>query len=266
MSTERNKEKTLMLFHRSYRKLPGSFLISLIQFVLLAVPFSVLTLFFYPDFTLAMCRGVGYVIAAELPQAMVQISTTPFIDSIGNISFLYLSGGHPTFYFSLANAIVCLLLLLILLNMKSSLPSVIFLIIIASIHLISSLFFVFVPDRFPYEVVDYSRLYMLQEISIWFFTPLIMGFGIMPLPSTLAAKIVTIAITYIYSLLFGFIRYTVFLYILAKASLIYMALLFFAFGPLIDFVYIVGIYSFHVARLAHRIKDDYRLWKWQYLS
>jgi hypothetical protein len=103
---------------------------------------------------------------------------------------------------------------------------------------------------------------MIQQISIWFFVPLIMGVGVMPLPGTIMSKIATMIVTYIYSLAFGAFRYVVFLFILSKISLLYMSILFFVLGPLLDFVYVVGIYSVYVTKLAARIQEDYSLWKW----
>jgi hypothetical protein len=43
-----------------------------------------------------------------------------------------------------------------------------------------------------------------------------------------------------------------------------MALLYFAFGPLIDFVYIVGIFSIYSNRLAEKLQGSIKAWKWLY--
>jgi len=91
-----------------------------------------------------------------------------------------------------------------------------------------------------------------------------MGLAVLPLPSSLVSKCVTLGITFCYSLVFGTLRYAVFLFVLTKASLLYMAVLFFVLGPLVDFVYIVGIYGVHVTRLAKKMRGDYASWKWSY--
>ena len=263
-----NKDsKSIILFHRSYRKLPGSFLGFLLQFILFTLPFSIITFFYYPQFTTFICQIAEYVLEPYFTPDTVRIIGVEYIDFIGNISsisFLDLPGMVPAFTFSLMNALVCLVVLIILPRIDKAKPLIIFLIIVASIHMVSSLFFLFFPTSFPYVASDYSRLYMLQHVSIWFFVPIIMGLAIMPLPSSIPIKIFTMIITYINALVFGTIRYVVFLFILAKVSMIYMAILFFVLGPLIDFVYIVGIYSLHVNRLANKIKGDFNLWKWQY--
>lgn len=260
-------EKRIILYHRSYRKLPGSLTLFFLQFLLFVAPFTVATVLYYPEMTSFICNVADVILSPYFIPDTVKIDGVEFIDIIGNIavvSFLNLPGQMPSFYYSLVNAIVCAVLILFLPLVNRAKPLMIFLTILAAMHLVSALFFIFVPYLFPYTASDYSKLYMLQQVSIWIFVPIIMGIAIMPLPSSPVAKILTMIITFINMLLFGTVRYIVFLYILSKISLIYMAILFFALGPLIDFSYIVGIYSLHATDLAKKIKGDFKIWKWQF--
>jgi hypothetical protein len=131
------------------------------------------------------------------------------------------------------------------------------------IHTVSSLYFLLFPAYFPYTGSDYSQLYMLQEVGIWFFMPVIMGLAILPMPASILYKAGIMLLIYLYSLLFGLVRYIVFLMIISKISMIYMAVLFFALGPLIDFLYSVGIYSLYVNKIARRLAEDFSIWRWQ---
>jgi hypothetical protein len=88
--------------------------------------------------------------------------------------------------------------------------------------------------------------------------------ALMLLPAPFLPKLMLILFALLYSFLFGTLRYVIFLFIIHEFSSIYMALLFFAFGPLIDFVYIVGIYSFYSSRLAESLKSSEAVWKWSY--
>jgi hypothetical protein len=99
---------------------------------------------------------------------------------------------------------------------------------------------------------------------MWLFIPLILGMAFLPLPASIFPKLLLIAFALIYSVIFGTLRYIIFLFIISKFSVIYMALLFFAFGPLIDFVYIVGIYCFYTSKLAKNLKGSETVWKWLY--
>lgn len=233
---------------------------------MLAVPFSLATLFFYPQLTKVVCVITDAVISPFFPPDTVKLVRVDYIKSIGDISFLDLPGVFPSYAFSLLNAVGCLAFLLLLPRIERIKPVMIFLMVIFSIHLISAVFFIFAPAAFPYDAVDGSRLYMLQQISIWFFAPLIMGLAVMPLPAQPSAKAFTMLLTYLYSLVFGTVRYAVFLFIMAKLSMLYMAVIFFALGPLADFIYIVGIYGVYVTQLTNKLKGDLNIWKWQFSS
>jgi hypothetical protein len=254
--------KSVILYHRSYRKISGSVGSFFLQFLFLALPFSLIIALFYPEITRAVCLIAHVTLSPYFPLDTVRIIETPYV--IGDISVIHLPGRFPSILTSLINAIVCLILLVCLPKIEKAKPLITFCIVVAFINFASSLFFLFSPHRFPYELADYSELYIKQQIGIWFFVPVIMGFAMLPLPSSLISKSMTMLLTVFYSLVFGTVRYVVFLFILAKVSLLYMAMLFFVFGPLIDFVYIVGIYSIHAMRLAKKIKGDFGFWKWSY--
>lgn len=266
MWNRKTNGKSVILYHRSYRNLPGSTGLFLLQFLFLAIPFSVLTVLFYPQITHVICLIAESVLSPFFFSDSIRIVEAPLIEIIGKISLLDVPGKLPTFNLALGNALVSLLFLIFLPRIETGKPMIIFSVMVSSLHLISSLFFLIIPSQFPYDAADYSQLYMIQQISIWFFVPLIMGFAILPLPSALILKCFIMGITYTYSLVFGTVRYAVFLFILAKASLIYMPILFFVFGPLIDFIYIVGIYSIHITRLSLKLKGDFSLWRWRYSS
>jgi hypothetical protein len=67
-----------------------------------------------------------------------------------------------------------------------------------------------------------------------------------------------------YSFIFGFVRYAVYLVLLVKASTLYMAVLFFTFGPFFDFLYLVCIYSMYMNALTKRFDNRKRGAEWQW--
>jgi len=254
--------KSVILYHRSYRKIAVSAKPFVLQLVCIALPLSLIVVFFYPEITRTVCRIAVQVLSPYFDKDSLRIVSYPYI--IGNGHYLALPGKFPSAVFSLVNTIFSLLMLLLLPNINRLKPLLILGTVLSFILFISAMFFLLVPDQFPYQASDYSDLYIKQQISIWFFVPVIMGLGVLPLPASLPSKIFTMLISFVYSLIFGTVRYVVFLYIIGKISLIYMAVLFFALGPLVDFVYIVGIYSCYTTRLAKKIKGNFTLWKWSY--
>lgn len=254
--------KSVILYHRSYRKISGSPWTFLLAFVCIALPLSLAIILFHPEISRMLSLVAQAVLTPYFPQDTLRIIESPYITR--NVFLLELPSAYPTLLFSIGNALASLALLALLPGITRAKHVFIFLIVVAFINFLSSLFFTFFPYRFPYEAVDYSELYIKQQLSIWFFVPVIMGLAVLPLPSTLASKVATILFTVCYSLVFGTARYAVFLFVLSKISLLYMAVLFFVLGPLIDFVYIVGVYSVHVAWLAKKMKGDFATWKWSY--
>ncbi|WP_371381303.1 hypothetical protein [Sporomusa aerivorans] len=254
--------KSVILYHRSYRKLPGSVQLFLLQFVCMAVPLAALTAYNYPKLTHAICLLAETILSPFYAHDTVMITQGPFLAAVGYLNFLNVPGKYPTFGFSIVNFAISLVLLLFLVYFCKPRPLNICLIPIVTVHMLASCFFAVSPNLFPYDTADYSYLYMVQQISILLFVPFIMGVALLPLPSGTMTKFLTMIATYLYSLTFGTVRYVAILYFLSKASLLYMALLFFAFGPLLDFAYIVGIYSIHVTWLAKKIKGDFSLWRW----
>jgi hypothetical protein len=260
-STKDNK--LVILYHRSYRKLPGSTKMFLLHFAFLALPFSALSVIFYPEITEWICIATKNALDPYYYDGSVNILSRRYIEAIGPLFYVQVPDSFPSYFFSLANAVVTLLLLMILPFIQRFKPFLIFTVILCMAHAVSSLYFLLFPADFPYTAGDYSQLYMLQEISIWFFMPIIMGMAVLPMPASFLLKAGTMVSLYLYSLLFGLVRYIVFLMILSKISMIYMAVLFFALGPLVDFIYAVGIYTLFVNKVAKNLAEDFSLWRWQ---
>jgi len=262
MSNEFFTDKSVILYHRSYRIIPGSLKKYLLQVFLFVIPVSIGSILLYPEITRGMCQVAQYVLAPHYPANAIHIVETQFLSFVDDYSYLRLPGTYPTAFFCTVNAVSCVLLLFILRRIETAKPVMIFFMMIVFIHLASSLFFIIFPRLFPYDTTEYSRLYMLQQISIGFFMPMIMGLAVMSLPASLLSRCLVVYSTHLYSLIFGTLRYIVFLYLLKAFSVLYMAVFYFVLGPLIDFVYVAGIYSVFVARAAKKMKGDASVWKW----
>lgn len=122
--------------------------------------------------------------------------------------------------------------------------------------------FTFIPEYFPYDATEYSSLYIKQQVGIYFFVPIIIGIAVCMLPINFVKSWITIAFCAVYSFIFGIVRYITFMFILSKVSLMYMASLFFSFGPFIDFLYLVCIYSLLASSTADKLKRNKGVWRW----
>ncbi|NWG75364.1 MAG: hypothetical protein HXY24_12265 [Rubrivivax sp.] len=162
------------------------------------------------------------------------------------------------------NVIVALLIIFILPQTKTPKPITIPFTLMSLIHLVSALLFLFVPDRFPYQVIDFSTTYVAMVIITWFLIPVVYGFTLYPLPSSVLSKIGMIFFTIAFTATFNIFRYSLFLYLIHVHSFIFMAILFFCFGFLVDMIFIVGFYSFYLSLLSRKLKQDMDVWQWLY--
>jgi hypothetical protein len=255
-------EKTLIYYHRAYRKITGAGWIPLLEFIAIAIPFSLAVLFFYPPVTQQMSKIAHSILSAYyLPGSVILLEKT-FL--IGNVLIVDLPDRYPTAMICLINFFVSLILILFLPRLRTAKNIAIYVVFLAIINIVSAIFFTTLPFDFPYSNQDFSELYIKSEVSMWLFIPFALGIAFLPLPASIFPKILLVILTLIYSVIFGTLRYIIFLFIISRFSVIYMALLFFAFGPLIDFIYIVGIYSFYTCRLAKKLKGSESVWKWSY--
>jgi hypothetical protein len=252
-------QKTVIHQHRAYRRLQGeSTAYYIFKFLLLSVPFI-----------LAACCSVSalsyvYSVAARAILAVPGTNEITLISRrfwyFGDLHLVNFLGKYPTPSFSFALAVVSLLLLLLLQKIRRIPRSIaVYCGFVFFVNFVSALYFLLFPNSFPYDVTDFSDLYMKTEMGIWLMVPFIAAISLMPLPSALWKQFLLVASLLVYSVAFGFVRYIVFLYCLQHFSYVFMATMFIAFVPPLDTIYIVGIYSLYVSSVSKRINRGKRL-------
>jgi hypothetical protein len=254
--------KSIIYYHRAYRKITGSGKIFSLELLIISLPLSLLTFYLYPFITERMSLLAQAILSHYYPSGTIKVMIKSFL--MGDAAYVSMPGAQPSYLTAVVNLAVSLALILILPRVKVGKNVAIYFLFLAAINLASSLFFVFSFADFPYSVTKFSELYIKSEISMWLFIPFILGMAILLLPAPIFPKILLIVLALVYSIIFGTLRYIIFLFIVSKLSIIYMALLFFAFGPLIDFVYIVGIFSYYNSKLAWDLQESKSVWKWSY--
>jgi len=187
---------------------------------------------------------------------------SPFL--FGNIYTPELLGRYPTPLLSYAMFIFSLLTIVIIHKTRVPKPISVWISFVCLVNIVSALFFIFLPDLFPYTIQTFGEIFIKTEVAIWVFIPVIMSFSLLPLPSSVISKFFTVVFTLLYATVFGLVRYVLFVSVLAQFSYIFMAVLFFCFGPFIDFIPVVGVYSLYVSFVSRRINRDLRVWNWSY--
>ena len=184
---------------------------------------------------------------------------------LGTIEYVDMPTIYPEISFTFGNFIVLFVLLILCLSSKrKGKPLAIYVMFSILIHMINCIYFIFAPNHFPYDILDFSGLYMKQQIGIWITFIVLTGLVVSYVGTRgFINKTVTFFAILCYSVIFGFIRYILFLFILQKFSILYMALMFFSFGPLFDFVYMVYIYAHFINKMVKLYdKEGREDWEW----
>lgn len=259
------EQKDAIFYHRSYRRADqekfGVYVARALVFIFL---FCAVMYLLFPLLSQWICAIANFVLSPSVGDTTV--IRDPFL--LQNIYYLSLAGSYPSLFFAQIAAIVFLLLLLILPQVRI-IPKniVIWLSFGIFISFVSALFFVFFSHKFPYSLNDFSELYMKTQAAFWLVIPVVITMYSVFLPSKTVSKVFLLILILLYSVAFSIVRYTVFLYVLWRFSYIFMAPLFFIFGPLVDFLYIVGTYSFFISNIANNFENVRRnerrdLWQW----
>lgn len=167
---------------------------------------------------------------------------------LGMIEYIDMPTVYPDFPFVLLNlGIVLVMIFLLGSGKRKGTPLTIYFMLSIITHVVNCVYFIFAANHFPYLTSQYSNLYMKQQIGIWLTFIVMSGMVTCIVGSRgYLYKAITFLAIIGYSLLFGAVRYILFLYLLQQFSILYMALMFFVFGPLFDFLYLVSIYSIFI--------------------
>ncbi|MDO5336025.1 MAG: hypothetical protein Q4E89_00995 [Eubacteriales bacterium] len=259
------KEKRIIYYSRTYRRIKVNKIKYILYICLLILPALLFLWFHLDDLTRWMCEVSVQVLKKYCPEVRAGIRTERYA-LFGNLSYLSARTVYPGFRTSVLNAVASFFAIAVIVNLPwKGRPVAIYLLLNTGIHLINSLWFVFGERYFPYSLTTYSELYMLQEIGIWIvflvMTGLVTG---MIGDRGFIYKFLAVAAVMAYSILFGVLRYMVFMYFMYRYSIIYMALCYFTFGPMFDFLYLVMIYAIFVNRMI-KIYDSGKgreAWRW----
>lgn len=261
---KKNFEKQKIYYSRTYRHLQVNKKKSFL-FLLLCVFPSVIALFiFYGEISTFVTNFAGGVLNYFVPSIKVSYKWTNFIPLLDDIKIVVIPSVYPGIKLVLIN--IALLLVAVAFCIRGKMRNhalVIYAMIILFIHMINCVFFLFAGDKFPYTAVQYSELYMKQQVGIWICFLIIIGLvtGILG-DGSIFLRIATLAGVMLYSFCFGLFRYIVFLFIMYQFSMLYMATFFFILGPFFDFMYLVMIYGIYVDKLTEMYTTGKRKEKW----
>lgn len=256
--------KSQIFYARTYRHLQFNLRDCLIFTFLCVIPLTVLFLLYYDELAALMCSIAAWFLrrAAGLDP---EILSAEFIPALGNVNYLSIQSNSPGASFILANMAFTLAAAGILfLKPLRGKPLPIYLDIALFVHMTACVFFLLGKELFPYEITDYSKLYVQQQVGIWITFLVLIGLveGILGRGALLFRLLIMTAVV-LYSFLFGTLRYCLFLWILHQFSVMYLPVMFFSLGPFFDFLYFVMIYAFSANYMIKKNENKFRNdWAW----
>jgi len=256
--------KQKIVYHKSYRKLMPQNSRTILSTLLLSILLPDLVIFlFFPQITQTMAAVSRWALSQAVPAEVIQTISREYFH--GRIYFLSLPGHYPSRKLAIIMAIIFMTFLFVIFYWKKVIdPKWVWVVFISFICLVSALFFTFFSVYFPYDIEIFSEMYYKTEIGVWLIIPFILSISLLPLPASFRSKTAAIYGTLLYSIAFACIRYIVFLYLLRSISYLFMPLMFFVFGPFLDFVYVVSVYSLFTSRCAEKHKSSLDIWQWSY--
>lgn len=179
------------------------------------------------------------------------------------LRFLDVEGTLPSQEMTIVTAIAAAaVILLVYLLGKGRGPLTFFGIISVAVLLVSAVYFYFFGEQFPYELTDYSSLYMTQQIVSWLAIGLIMSLVLALYGKAALPALLTYYAMIAYCFALGSLRYLFYLLILHYASSLFMAPLFFTLGVFWDFLFVVCMYSLFSRQVSRKYrKEGDKVWK-----
>lgn len=259
------QEKKIIYYARAYRHLKADTWKCFLYFLLVVLPCLMALVVGLEKLTTWISNLGARVLGRVFSGIPIYIVEDEF-SILGTIKYIDMPSVYPKMSFVLGN-ILMILVFIFLVGMKKwrGRPLAIFLLLNAVIHLSNCIYFLFASNYFPYNALQFSDLYMKQQIGIWLIFMILIG-----LITTFIGnkgyfyKTLIFVMTMVYSLIFGVVRYILFLFLLEKYSLLYMALMYFVFGPVMDFLYLVFIYSLLINKMVslYHSSKGRESWRW----
>ena len=258
-------KKKQIYYARTYRRLELDLKACILFACLLVLPTVSLLIVFMDELTKLMTDIGVMILSAVIDPGDIVIKSIDYA-ILNTIYYIDIPMKYPDLWLIVGNLVVCLaILLLFRIIKKMGRPLAIFATFAIMIHIVSCGFFAFASKYFPYTMADYSELYMKQQIGIWLTFAILAGLVVSFMGAKhYGLKLITFLGIMLYALVFGIIRYVLFLFVLHQFSALYMALLFFVLGPTFDFSYFVIIYALFVNKTICNSEsgESKEIWKW----
>ena len=248
-------------YHRFAKKLNFRFYYFLLNY-LLSIAFMFYLFVEYPKINDIFIN----FLSKYFPESLVQVYTLNFGNFLNiELKYLVIEGRFPSnndiiFSIFLWGSIGLFLYIL----REKILPFFMWYVYFLIPIIFSIFFFLFFYHLFPYTIREFSILYFISNYGMSLFFIILISISVSVLAINwwiTITNFIFLFLCLVYYVLFTYLRYFVFLIILNSFSYLYMASLFFTFGPLLDFTIFVFFYSFYLSFISKIIYKDNSVWR-----
>jgi hypothetical protein len=238
---------------RAYRRLPRLGRAHVVFSVALVVSLEAGLFWFLPEVVRAFALATAALV--RFSRTAVDVGTDEFLgvplfplvfESIRPLSYqallLWLGG--------------CVAAIVLLTRRRWLLMPVRYLVVYNLLLLAASAYYLLFFGQPGYDAGDFSKLYLRTVVTIWLVTPAFMGVLSLTLPFSPLEQVGLVVLSLVYDIVFSAVRYALFVWLLVHLGAVVMANLYLFLGPLLDVIYLVGIFAAFVIRLRRRTGEQ----------
>lgn len=259
-----SEKKKQIFYTREYRHMKGTPLSNVVEICLTLIPFLVLMWKYYSSFSFVLSEFVINMLKVffKVEPIMAQNDSLSFL---GPVFYADHPGRQPNFTMSLLLLIAVLFGMIIILQILDKYkPFMIYIAMFLAILLVSDVYFIFWGGHFPYTLGSYSNIYMIQQAVMWMAIAMVTIISISVLPGIHGSTVFSFWGIMLYAVVYGSVRYIVFVVFLYLATNVFMAPIYFMCGVFLDFMYVVAIYAICARKISEKFsrKKEMGVWKW----
>ena len=257
-------EKARIYYNREYRYFRSTPFITILYNIFTIIPMWLIVYFGYSAWS-KWLSGIEVDIIQGIfrVEAAMKGRHSQFV--YGRVYYFDMKGNDPNFTICFFVLIACLFAMSVLLQKFTKYkPLMIYIVMILGITSASSIFYIIVPDRYPYELSGYANMYMSQEGVFVYMLAIIVALSISLLPGVHTNDFLTFYIIMAYAVVYGSVRYLVFTTLLYMVTNMFMATFYFMLGIFIDLLYVVAIYAIYVKHISELYSENEEQLKWKW--
>jgi len=253
---EQHQQQRVITPHRAYRVLDRKKWKIIRDIIILFIILIVFVI--YAERVVDFVNETAYSILSKF-YSSISISSHGF----GFWEFKHLSsyGKYPPEKFSLIVLISSVILSVLFFKLNVLKNVALFLSFVSVLIAVSAAYFLLFMESFPYTLESFVQIYIDIVFAAWIAAGVVLLLSFAPFPISIVYKILFFLLFLVVVVFQGIAKYVFVVAVLKELSYLFAPILFFIFGPLLDMVYAVFVFSLFVSFTTCDV-DNLKIWRW----